>query len=348
METQLINTQFIHTRQGILNDIEIPKENNYLKLLSYLDMTPRKIFIVKKISSGSYNIIYSISTSKDRKEDKKIILRLSKIRENITSIKMELKGIKIQYKLSKKNPDIGLVIDYGRLITRNDNYHQEYSILEKYGVSLKFLLENNNYYENIRVPLYFIKNFLKAIDTIHNNNYAHLDLKPSNILMKNIFKNRRCIKNLNFAIIDFGAIRSFSNDMSKFIKKQMASAAFSPPELIDRKYGKKSDIWAFGVISYLVLLNKFFFKTNGIKMFVNDNANIIKKNILTEFTKFRKNLIPTKFKTDEEINKYLDLMNNDYNLDILKDFFIQIFNINPKKRPNTRELLKHKLFTLIE
>ena len=97
-------------------------------------MKPRKLYIVNKISSGSYNIIYSISTSKDKKEDKKIILRLSKVKESIASIKMELRGIKIQYKLSKKNSNIGLVIDYGRLISKNDNSHQEYSILEKYGV----------------------------------------------------------------------------------------------------------------------------------------------------------------------------------------------------------------------
>ena len=263
METQLINTRFINNKSDVSCDIEIPTEHSYIKLLSYIDMKPRKPYIVNKINSGSYNIIYSISISKDKKEDKKIILRLSKVKESITSIKMELRGIKTQFKLSKKNSNIGLVIDYGRLISKNDNCHQEYSILEKYVVSLKFLLENKNCYENIMVPLTFIKKLLNAVNVIHKNKYAHLDLKPSNILLKKIFKNRRIIKELDFALIDFGAVRSFSNDNSKFIKRQMASAAFSPPELIDRKYGIKSDIWAVGVISYLTILNKFFFKANG-------------------------------------------------------------------------------------
>ena len=348
METQIINTEIINNRSCINNDIEIPKEKSYINLLSYIDMKPRKVYIVKNINSGSYNMIYTLSTLKDKSAGKKIILRLSKVRESTTSIKMELRGIKIQHRLSNTNSNIGLVIDYGRLITKNDNCHQEYSILEKYGVSMKFLLEKNNYYENIMVPLRFIKKFIEAVHIIHKNNYAHLDLKPSNILLRNIFRNRKIIKDLDFALIDFGAIRSFTNDKSKFIKRQMASAAFSPPELIDRKYGKKSDVWAIGVISYLTILNKFFFKANGLKLFINENHNIIENNIIKELSKFRKNIIPAKFKTAKEIDEYLGIMNNDYNMDILRDFFLKIFTINPDNRPGTTDLLNHKLFTLIK
>jgi len=41
-------------------------------------------------------------------------------------------------------------------------------------------------------------------------------------------------------------------------------------------------------------------------------------------------------------------MNNDYNMDILRDFFLKIFTINPDNRPSTTDLLNHKLFTLIK
>ena len=126
----------------------------------------------------------------------------------------------------------------------------------------------------------------------------------------------------------------------------MASAAFSPPELIDRKFGKKSDVWAVGVISYLVILNKFFFKANGVKLFINDNTKIIKRNINKEFTKFRKIIIPSKFKTNKEINEYLGPMNSDFNLDVLKDFFIKIFTIDYNQRPNIEYLINHKLFRI--
>tara|TARA_B110000971_G_scaffold78205_2_gene80343 strand:+ start:2304 stop:3344 length:1041 start_codon:yes stop_codon:yes gene_type:complete len=346
METQLIETKMVNNININVDTDEIPKEQSYINLLSYVDMKPRKLFLCKLINSGSYNNIYNISKSSQNRNDNKIILRLSKIKETADNIKMELRGIKIQYKLSQINNNIGLVIDYGRMITKNDNFHQEYSVLEKYGISLKDLLEKSNIYKTIDVPIQFIKKFLTCIHSIHKSGFAHLDLKPSNILLKNINRNKRIITDLDFSLIDFGAIRSFKNDNSKFIKKQMASAAFSPPELIDRKFGKKSDVWAVGVISYLVIINKFFFKANGVKLFINDNTAIIKRNIKKEFTKFRKIIIPSKFKTDKEINDYLGPWNNDFNLDILKDFFLKIFTIDYTHRPNTEALLNHKLFRI--
>jgi len=348
METIMINTKIVKSKLiPKKNIMEMPLENSYINTLSYIDMTPRKVYINNKLNNGSYNTIYNISVSNKEKSDSKLILRLSNNQEPLENIKMELRGIKKQYDLSQLNPNIGLVIDYGRLIYENDYFHREYSILQRYGVSLKFILESKNIYSDIMVPLNFIKKFLKAIHIIHKKGNAHLDLKPSNILMKNIFKNTRLITDLDFAIIDFGAMRTFKTNKSKFIKKQMASAAFSPPELIDRKYGKKNDIWAFGVISYLVMVNKFFFKADGVKLFVNENPKIIENNIKKEFVKFRKNIIPTKFKRTHTSDAYLSIFKTDFNMDILKDFFLKVFTINYNNRPDTEDLLNHKLFSLI-
>ena len=341
-ETRLIETKMLST---LNNNRKNRQDNSFVNVLSYLDMKPRKMNLHKILSEGSYNTIFSLINSKKRIE-KKLIIRLSKKKVSFDGIKMELKGIKIQYKLSNKSLYIGRVIDYGRIILNNDRYHQEYSILEKYGVSLKYLLEKTNRYTNILVPLDFMKKFLQTIHIIHTSGHAHLDLKPSNILLQNINGNKRVLDNLDFAIIDFGASGTFKNDKSKFIKKQMASAAFSPPELIQRKFGKKNDIWAFGVISYLVLVNKFFFKANGIKMFINEDKNIIAKNIKNTISNLRKNILPIKLKNSIEISQYLQHINSDYYLDTLKDFFLQVFTIDPVTRPNTSELLNHPLFKI--
>ena len=151
---------------------------------------------------------------------------------------------------------------------------------------------------------------------------------------------------MEFSVIDFGACRPFQTTESRFIKKQMASAAFSPPELMNRQFGKKNDIWAFGVICYLVIINKFFFKANGIKMFVNENKKLIEKNIKKELDKLRKNMIPSKIKSMGEIENYIQNMNSDFHIDVLKDFFLKIFTIDPMKRPTTSELLDHSLFKI--
>lgn len=345
METTLIDTRIIQFSSSGKIDTYTNRDNTFLNILSYIDIKPRKIHLSKILNEGSYNTIYSIINSRNKIE-KKLIMRLSKKKVTFSGIKMELKGVKINKKLCTKNKNIGKVIDYGRIITKNDTYHQEYSILEKYGVSLKFLLENNNTYKNINVPLRFIRLFLETLHCIHTSGYAHLDLKPSNILLKKIFKNKRIIDDLEFSVIDFGACRPFQTTESRFIKKQMASAAFSPPELMNRQFGKKNDIWAFGVICYLVIINKFFFKANGIKMFVNENKKLIEKNIKKELDKLRKNMIPSKIKSMGEIENYIQNMNSDFHIDVLKDFFLKIFTIDPMKRPTTSELLDHSLFKI--
>ena len=345
METSLITTNILNTLHNSTqkSSIEINKSKSYINTLSYVDMTPRKIYVANALTSGSYNTIYRIKKKKRGTIDDKLILRLTKKPTIRDSIKMELNGIKIQYNLSKLSNNIGLVIDYGRLLEESDLYHQEYSIIEKYGHSLKMFLEGNRQYASILTPLKFIKQFLITLDIIHSNNYAHFDLKPSNILLKNLPKSKKTkIKLLDFAIIDFGAAKVVS-DQSTFMKKQMASAAFSPPEILNRYFGKANDIWAFGVISYLVLLNKFFFKANGVKMFINKNKTLLKKSIKEELSN-----MPATIQDDIGNKKYLNIFAHQKNIEVLKDFFLKVFTTEYYKRPKTKELLKHKLFTLIE
>ena len=176
---------------------------------------------------------------------------------------MELKGIKTQYILYQGDNNIGNITDYGMIYnpsTTNTYRLQEYSIIEKYGIDLKKLSENSPKYKNIGIVISFMKNLLLDLKYIHSKGYAHLDIKPSNILLKNfnsIPKNE--ILSLSYAVaVDFGAARKFKNDRSIMLDGQMASAAFSPPELLDQKFGHKSDIWSFGIISYLILVRKFF------------------------------------------------------------------------------------------
>ena len=189
-----------------------------------------------------------------------------------------------------------------------------------------------------------MKDLLIAISCIHENNYAHLDLKPSNILINDIFKIKKpkqTINQLNFSIIDFGASKEFYNDNSEILEGQMGSPAFSPPEIKDLKFGKKSDIWAYGVICYLLCLRKFFFKANGEKIFLNDDKNIIIKNINKSYRSFTKVIVPNNINR----NEYLKPLNTD-TVGILIDFFKKIFILDSKKRYTAEQLLKHTLFSL--
>ena len=235
-------------RGGEIKEIPI-KEKKSLNIVSYIDNKKREIYLKKLINNGSYNSIYAFSKNKNEKIDTNLVARISLKQSTVENINVELKGIKTQYILCQGDNNIGNIIDYGMIYnpsTTNTYRLQEYSIIEKYGIDLKKLLENSPKYKNIGVVISFMKNLLLDLKYIHSKGYAHLDIKPSNILLKNfnsIPKNE--ILSFSYAIVDFGAARKFKNDRSIMLDGQMASAAFSPPELLDQKFGHKSDIWSF-------------------------------------------------------------------------------------------------------
>ena len=178
-----------------------------------------------------------------------------------------------------------------------------------------------------------MKELLITIDIIHENNYAHLDLKPENILLKDIISVnniKKKIYNFNFVVVDFGGAKKIKDDISREISGQMASAAFSPPEILDYLFGKKSDIWAYGIICYLLCINSGFRESNSTKIFLGENKDIIEKNIKKEIKYNLKKKIKFSISSKELIN--------------LKNFFLEVFNVNSEMRPNTKELLNNTIF----
>jgi len=336
-------------RGGDFNEIAV-EEKKSLNIVSYIDNKKRAVFLKKLINNGSYNNIFSFSRKKSHNIDPNLIIRISNKESSVENINSELQGIKNQYKLCLGENNIGNIIDYGMLYnpSKNSTFRlQEYSIIEKYGLDLKKVLENSPKFQNIGVIVQFMKKFLKDINYIHNNNYAHLDLKPSNILLKNITSiPKRKISKLEYAIVDFGAAKKFTSNTSRIINEQMASAAFSPPELLKRKFGKKSDIWAYGVICYLVCVRKFFFKANAQRIFMSQNKKEIERNISIALDKLYENMLPKTEKTTDEVQSYIYPLKNT-NFYLLQDFFRKVFTIESGNRPTSDELLKHKLFKLI-
>tara|TARA_B110000211_G_scaffold232586_1_gene296676 strand:- start:7343 stop:8368 length:1026 start_codon:yes stop_codon:yes gene_type:complete len=341
MNTEIINTVLIGTRAVHIKPTVTRKS---LHLLSYKDKKHRSIFLGKTISKGTFNSIHSFSDKKGGTAEDKLIIRLSK---NDANVETELNGIELQYRLSLHSQHIGTVVDYGRLISATDQTRDEYSILEKYGKSLKDILESKHiFFKNMHTVVTFMHELLQTIKTIHDNEYAHLDLKPSNILFKNIFnKTRKTIDYIDFSIIDFGASKKFTIDASIFIKEQMASHAFSPPELKKRLYGKKSDIWAYGVICYLVIINKFYFTANAHLIFLHSNINKIREHIVAHIDSIENNMYLRK---KHSIETFMEPLNSDYKLYLLKDFLKSIFIIDINERPTATTLLDHTLFSLIK
>jgi len=90
-----------------------------------------------------------------------------------------------------------------------------------------------------------MKQLLMCVNYCHSNNVVHRDLKPENILLE-ANKDFDQIK-----IIDFGT--SLTVDPTKTLDEKLGTPYYIAPEVLNKKYNHKCDIWSSGVISYIVL-----------------------------------------------------------------------------------------------
>lgn len=90
---------------------------------------------------------------------------------------------------------------------------------------------------------------LEGISYCHENGVCHRDLKPENILIDD----QGCIK-----IIDFG----FSANCSIMLNNYCGTPAYMSPEIIKKQpyIGSKADVWALGVILYLMVVGTLPFR----------------------------------------------------------------------------------------
>jgi serine/threonine protein kinase len=80
------------------------------------------------------------------------------------------------------------------------------------------------------------------LEFIHLNGFAHRDPKPENLL---IDKDGRC------CIVDLGSVRLL--DGASRLSDDRSTVKYAAPELYDRKYTTKVDIFSFALILYEIL-----------------------------------------------------------------------------------------------
>ena len=90
-----------------------------------------------------------------------------------------------------------------------------------------------------------MKQLMSAICYSHQNNIVHRDLKPENILMDNDNND------LTIKIIDWGCAQTIKT--TKQSNKADGTVYYIAPEVLKGEYNEKCDIWACGVIFYILL-----------------------------------------------------------------------------------------------
>ena len=91
-----------------------------------------------------------------------------------------------------------------------------------------------------------MKQLMSGICYSHQNGIVHRDLKPENILLENSDNNDLTIK-----IIDWGCAKTITK--KEKLHQADGTAYYIAPEVLKGDYDEKCDVWACGVIFYILL-----------------------------------------------------------------------------------------------
>jgi serine/threonine protein kinase len=153
-----------------------------------------------------------------------------------------------------------------------------------------------NYNEEVARNLVF--KMLQALEYLHQNNIAHCDLKPKNLLLRTVDNDESVV------LADFGFASRFYSPNS--LNKQCGTPYFVAPEILLRKgYDSQADMWSVGAIIYSLLSGNLpFVGARHIDLF--------------------KAIISGKFTFDDEIWKYVS--------NEAKDLVRNLLVVDPAKR----------------
>lgn len=130
----------------------------------------------------------------------------------------------------------------------------------------------------------FIKELTLALQTMHQENVVHFDIKPDNIV----------INNDTYALLDFGISKRIGDATINFYDIS-STRYYAPPEIFQGELSKKADLYSLGMTIRYVLMNGIHeFETNGIS--------------IPKLCQMKKYLEPLR-SDDEYVQHFLDIIN---------------------------------------
>lgn len=158
---------------------------------------------------------------------------------------------------------------------------------------------------------YIMYQLLSSINYCHSLGITHRDLKPENILISE----KGSL--MNIKVTDFGTAQLIDKDQTLHV--MIGSSYYMAPEVLQRNYNNKCDLWSCGVILYMMI--------TFTPPFSGNSENEIYKNIIKgEYNMDR-----------EEFKKCSKEM---------KDFLARLLEYNPTKRMSAEDALNHDWFNV--
>jgi len=190
--------------------------------------------IGKELGSGAFSVVKS-ATHKDTQEVVAIKI-LDKYEEDDEQTQKFKQEIKIISSLMHEN-----IVQFYELDEDDDNF---YVVMELVGGGELFdhIIDCRVIPELEAVSI--VTQVCKAIEYMHSEGTVHRDLKPENLLFTD--NGHKVIK-----IADFGESKSFKEGQ---LNTYCGTPDYMAPEIIrGDPYGPEVDIWAIGVITYVIL-----------------------------------------------------------------------------------------------
>ena len=232
-------------KQGKDDNINFNKETFILKSSGTI---AKKYLKIKNISNGTYSKIYLVQNKTDFKLYcckeilKSKVADLTKFKNEINILsRVDHPNIIRLYEIFEDERYISLIMEYckgGELFKKiNELADKDQSFSEKEAVKI-------------------FKQLMSAVSYCHSQGICHRDLKPENILF--LTKD----PDSQIKIIDFGLSKIFGeikpimkgNKVEKNIMSlRVGTAYYMSPEVLQGNYDNKCDIWACGVILYIML-----------------------------------------------------------------------------------------------
>ena len=107
-----------------------------------------------------------------------------------------------------------------------------------------------------------MRKILRGLAYIHTSGYMHRDIKLENIMVTMQVENGKLIS-LEPSLTDFGMAKQFKEGERE--TQCLGTPLYMAPELLQTKsYDKKVDIWAIGILTYILLTGNPPYESNSL------------------------------------------------------------------------------------
>jgi calcium-dependent protein kinase len=301
---------------------------------------------LQELGSGTYGVVFKVKHKMSNNLRAMKIIKKEFVMEGVNSSEIE-QEINILKNLD--HPNILKVFEF---FQDSENYYIITDLCEQ--GDLEYMLDNMHRLDEIVVKI-LMHQILSSVGYLHSHKVIHGDLKLQNILIESVNSSHRTsfkssvrmdmhkfhqssnssklntgenldssndidfylnnMSNYEIKLIDFGCSKIFGK--GKSLSGIIGTPLYCSPEIIENKYNEKCDIWACGIIMYILLA--------GFPPFDGDTEEEIFRNI-------KKGNLDFKHKEFNNIS--------DHALDLIK----KLLDLNQDKRLSAKKAITHPFF----